>query len=186
MDGFTIIDGVVAIVIVVSALLAYSRGVVRELLAIAAWVVSAALAFRYAPDAGALVGTAPVVGDFIAGNCELMLVAGFTVVLAVSLVVFSLFTPLLSSVIRKTALDSIDQGIGFLFGVARGILLIAVAFFLYTTILSSQKVEMVENSRSAVIFGRMTTTIQERDPASALSWITARYEELMATCAPEA
>ena len=35
MQGFTIIDGIVAVVIVVSALLAYSRGFVRGVLAIA-------------------------------------------------------------------------------------------------------------------------------------------------------
>jgi len=39
MDGFTIIDGVVALIIVLSALLAYSRGFVREGLAIAGWIV---------------------------------------------------------------------------------------------------------------------------------------------------
>ena len=38
MEGFTIIDGVVALVIVLSALLAYSRGVVREVMAIVGWV----------------------------------------------------------------------------------------------------------------------------------------------------
>ena len=40
MEGFTIIDGVVALVIVLSALLAYSRGFVRESLAIAGWIVA--------------------------------------------------------------------------------------------------------------------------------------------------
>ena len=38
MEGFTIIDGVVALVIVVSALLAYSRGIVREAMAILGWI----------------------------------------------------------------------------------------------------------------------------------------------------
>jgi membrane protein required for colicin V production len=182
MDGFTIIDGVVAIVIVVSALLAYSRGLVREVLAIGAWVVAAILAFMFAPDAGRLVANVPAVGDFIAGNCELMIVAGFTIVLAVGLVVFSIFTPLLSSFIQRTALDAIDQTLGFLFGVVRGVLLVAVAFFLYDVILSSQDIPQVENSRSAVVFSRFTTTLQEQDPEAALGWVTGRYADLIATC----
>ena len=41
MDGFTIIDGVVAGVIILSALLAYSRGFVREGMAILGWVLAA-------------------------------------------------------------------------------------------------------------------------------------------------
>ncbi|MEM9716078.1 MAG: CvpA family protein, partial [Pseudomonadota bacterium] len=35
MEGFTLIDGVVAIVLIISSVLAYSRGFVRELLGIA-------------------------------------------------------------------------------------------------------------------------------------------------------
>ena len=38
MEGFTLIDGLVALVIVLSAILAYSRGLVREAMAIAGWV----------------------------------------------------------------------------------------------------------------------------------------------------
>lgn len=49
MDGFTLVDAAVALVVVVSAILAYSRGVVRELLAIAGWVVAAVAAFTLAP-----------------------------------------------------------------------------------------------------------------------------------------
>ena len=49
MDGFTIIDGVVALFIVLSALLAYSRGFVREALAIAGWVAAGIVAFVFAP-----------------------------------------------------------------------------------------------------------------------------------------
>ena len=50
MDGFTIIDGVVAVVIILSALLAYGRGIVREIMAIAGWVAAAILAFLFAPQ----------------------------------------------------------------------------------------------------------------------------------------
>ncbi|MFM7656491.1 MAG: CvpA family protein, partial [Paracoccaceae bacterium] len=45
MEGFTLIDGVVTLVIVLSAILAYSRGLVREAMAIAGWIGAAVLAF---------------------------------------------------------------------------------------------------------------------------------------------
>ena len=50
MEGFTIIDGVVAVVIVLSALLAYSRGVVRETMAILGWIAAAVLGFMFGPQ----------------------------------------------------------------------------------------------------------------------------------------
>ena len=48
MDGFTIIDAVVAAVIILSAILAWSRGFVRESLAILGWIGAAVLAFLFA------------------------------------------------------------------------------------------------------------------------------------------
>ncbi len=66
MEGFTIIDGVVALVIVLSALLAYGRGLVREFMAIVGWIAAAILAFLFAPQVEPLVSEIPVVGEFLA------------------------------------------------------------------------------------------------------------------------
>ena len=65
MEGFTIVDGVVAIVIVLSAILAYSRGLVRESMAIAGWIIAAVLAFMFADQVHPLVKEAPVIGEFL-------------------------------------------------------------------------------------------------------------------------
>jgi membrane protein required for colicin V production len=98
----------------------------------------------------------------------------------------SIFTPLFSSVVQRSALNGLDQAAGFLFGVFRGILLVAVAFFVYQTVLSSQNVAMVDNSRSAIVFSRMADKIAERDPEATLSWVTSQYQQLVGECgAPE-
>ena len=94
MDGFTIIDGVVAGVIIVSALLAYSRGLVREGMAIVGWVAAAVLAFMFAAQVQPLVKEIPVLGQYLADSCELSIIASFAAVFAVALVIVSLFTPL--------------------------------------------------------------------------------------------
>lgn len=182
MDGFTIIDGGVAGVIIISALLAYSRGVVREAMAIVGWVAAAVLAFFFAPRVVPLVKEVPVVGEYLADSCELSVIASFAAVFAVALVIVSLFTPLFSSLVKRSALGGIDQGLGFLFGVLRGILLVAIAFFVYETVATSQTFPMVDDSRSAKVFSRMTSQIEERDPAQALGWITQQYENLVGVC----
>jgi membrane protein required for colicin V production len=76
----------------------------------------------------------------------------------------------------------LDQGAGFLFGVLRGILLVAVAFFVYQTVLSAQDIAMVEDSRSAKVFAQLTGQIENRDPEAALGWITTQYEQLVGDC----
>lgn len=182
MDGFTIIDGVVAVVIILSALLAYSRGVVREGLAIAGWIAAAVLAFLFAPQVQPLVKEIPVLGDFIADSCELSIIASFAAVFALALVVASFFTPLFSTLVQRSVLGGLDQGIGFLFGVLRGILLVAIAFFVYETVITSQQIPMVDDSRSAQIFAKMTGKIEDGNPEQALGWITSQYENLVGTC----
>ena len=182
MGDFTIIDGVVAIVIVLSALLAYSRGFVREALAIAGWVIATIMAFIFADQVKPLVKQIPVLGDFIGDSCELSVIAAFAAVFAVVLVIASIFTPLFSSLIQRSALGGLDQGLGFLFGALRGIVLVAVAFFVYQTVLESQDIEMVENSRAIAVFSNMTGSIEERDPEAALGWITTQYEQLVGDC----
>jgi len=175
MDGFTIVDGVVAAVIVVSALLAYSRGFVREAMAIAGWVAAAVLAFLFAAQAEPLVKEIPYVGDFLRGSCELSIIAAFSVVFALALVVVSLFTPLFSTVVQRSALGGIDQGLGFVFGALRGILLVAVAL-----------VAMIEDSRSVRVFDSVASDLNAWVPEDAPGWILLRYEELVGSCGTDA
>ncbi|NUB42883.1 CvpA family protein [Fertoebacter nigrum] len=182
MDGFTLIDAVVAVIIVLSAILAYSRGVVREVMAIAGWIGAAVLAFIFAPQAQPLVRELPVIGEFLGDSCELGIIAAFAAVFALGLVIMSLFTPLFSSVIQRSALGGIDQGLGFLFGVIRGILLVAVAFIVYDRAVAADTVPMVDNSRSAKVFASFQQNIDENIPSDAPGWVVAQYESLVGSC----
>lgn len=65
---------------------------------------------------------------------------------------------------------------------ARGILLVAVAFFVYQVVVTSQDIAMIDDSRSAVVFSRFTGQIEEQNPEQALAWITAQYEALVGVC----
>ncbi len=182
MDGFTLIDGVVALVIVLSAVLAYSRGLVRELLAIAGWIGAAILAYVFAAQVQPLVKELPVVGKFLTDSCELSIIAAFAVVFAVGLVIAALFTPFLSGAVQRSALGGVDQGLGFLFGVIRGVLLIAVAFIVYNRAVAANTVPMVDNSRAAHVFTSFQADIDRSSPTDAPGWIVARYEALTEIC----
>jgi membrane protein required for colicin V production len=182
MENFTLIDGVVALVVVISALLAYGRGLVRELMAIVGWVVAAILGFMFAPQVEPMMREIPMVGEFLADSCELSIIAAFAAVFAVALIVVSLFTPLFSSVVQRSALGGIDQGLGFLFGVARGVLLVAIAFFVYNTVVTGESYSIVDESRSAAVFAQISGKIESSEPEQALGWITGQYETLVSNC----
>lgn len=187
MEGFTVIDGIVALVIVVSAVLAYSRGFVREALSIVGWIAAAVLAYIFAPKAEPLIREIPMVGEFLGDSCELAIIAAFAAVFALSLVIVSIFAPLFSSAIQRSALGGLDQGLGFLFGVARGLLLVAVALVVYDRAVASGTIKMVDDSRTAKIFAQAQDSLNDSIPEDAPAWIVARYEELVGNCgAPDA
>ncbi len=182
MEGFTLVDAGVAILILISGVLAYSRGFVREAMAIVGWVGATIVAFIFADQVEPLVRQIPILGDFIGDSCELAIIAAFAAVFAVALVVVSIFTPLFSSVVQRSALGGIDQGLGFFFGVLRGIILVAVAFFVYETIFAAQDFAVVDESRSAQVFAQLTTQIEDQNPEQALGWITEQYQQLVGNC----
>ncbi len=187
MEGFTLVDGGVAIVILISAILAYSRGLVREVLSIAGWVVAGIVAYMLTPTVEPLLREVPVLSDLIGGSCVLSLIVAFAVVFAVALIVVSIFTPLFSGMIQKSALGGIDQGLGFLFGVARGILLVLIALILYDNIFAEgDRLAIVEDSKSREILSDSQSNLAAMLPTEVPDWLKERYEGFVGVCgAPE-
>jgi membrane protein required for colicin V production len=125
-----------------------------------------------------------VLGGFLSESCELAIIVAFAAVFAIALVIVSIFTPLMSGIVRRTAVSGIDQGVGLLFGLFRGVILVAIALIVYEQVMVNDAIAMVEDSRSAEIFGTFATTIEDQIPEDATGWIVARYEELVGDCGP--
>jgi len=110
-------------VIAVSAVFAFARGFVRETLSIVAWV-GAALATLYGfTKAYAIIirfVTTPLLADLIAG-------VGLFVI---SLIVLTILTGYLARFVHSTALSPIDRTLGLIFGLARGAVLVSLAYLL--------------------------------------------------------
>ncbi len=183
MDGFTLVDGGVLVVVVLSAVLAYARGFVRELLSIAGWVIAGFAGFALAPAVEPLMREIPILKDLLGTNCELGILAGFAAVFAVALVIVSIFTPLVSGAVQDSAIGPVDQGLGLLFGVARGVLLVIIALVVYNQVLGGTGgVAVVDDSRSRAVLAGVEQKLTEDAPA-ALQWTVSRYEVLTASCA---
>ena len=182
MDSFTIIDLGVIIIIAVSALLAFSRGMVREGMAIAGWIAAAILAFIFADTAQPLVRQIPYLGDILGDSCELLILASFSVIFAIALLIVSIFTPLLSTIVQKSILSGLDKNLGFIFGICRGLVLVIAAFFVYFTVMPNQKVISVETSKSATIFQYYADDFKNQNPETALDWVRTQYDHLINEC----
>lgn len=184
MASFTLVDGIVLAVIALSAILAYARGLARESLSIIGWIVAGLAGFAFAPSVEPLIREIPILRDLIATSCELGLLAAFAVVFAVALVIVSLFTPLVAGAIANSALGPIDQGLGFLFGIVRGVLLVVIALVVYTRIFGAEGgVPQIDNSHSAAVFSGLEARIAAMLPEDAPQWFGNRYADLTRSCA---
>lgn len=180
---FTIVDGGVALITLLSALLAYSRGFTREMFAIGGWVIAALAAFYFAPMLKPLMEELPVVGGFLATSCVIAMIAAFSLIVAAVLLVLSVFTPLFSAAIQDSALGPIDRVLGFLFGVVRGVVLIGIAYLIYTNLSGAEAFAELDNAASKVLFDEAAALIDQNRPDEVPSWFGQRIDALMAPCA---
>lgn len=187
---YTIADGVVAAILLLSGMLAWSRGFTREALAIGGWILAGAVALHLAPMAEPLLHEIPTLGPVLASQCTLSKLASFAIVFAVGLIVLSIFTPLFSNAIQESPLGPIDKGLGFLFGIARGGALIIVAYVLYAQFVgepganeaSSPIVKAIENSYSIARVREVAAELQTSLPTAVPAWIAEPIDGLMSEC----
>ena len=133
MDGLPIngLDLTVGIVLLISALLAFMRGFVHEVLSIAAWI-GALLA--------AIYGTAlvqPFSHDIIplAWAAD---AASAVIIFLVVVFVLSMITHALAKTIQASALNNLDRTLGFVFGIARAMVILGVGLLLANWLMDVQ------------------------------------------------
>lgn len=124
VSDFYVLDGVAAIVVLLSAWIAYLRGFVREVFSLATWV-------------GAVVATAyfyPQASEFVRQHIETQLAADLAAgigVFFVSFILLRLVSGAIAEAIAGSEHNAIDRAAGFLFGILRGVLLLVVAYMAF-------------------------------------------------------
>lgn len=120
MTGF---DYAVLAIVGVSVLLSIMRGFVREVLALISWVAAFIVARLYALE------LVPLLPEAIP-NEELKMLAAFLIVFLTTLLLCSLLAIALSHIFKKVGLGWIDRGLGAVFGVLRGVLVVCILVLL--------------------------------------------------------
>lgn len=179
---FTFVDGAVALIIILSGVLAFSRGLTRELFAIIGWIIAAVAALYFAPAVEPLMHEIPAVGDFFASSCVISTIAAFTLIVALCLLVLSVFTPFFAGVVADSAFGIVDKILGFVFGVLRGLLLIAVAFLIFINLSAEESIPQLETAATRPLMEESAAVIQENLPDGVPEWFGERIDALMAAC----
>ncbi len=141
----TLLDIIVLAVMLLSGLLAMIRGFMREILSIAAWGAAAATTV-YAFNK--LLPTAKTYFN----NDTVATVAVIAGVFLGTLIVVSIITVRISDMILDSRIGALDRTLGFLFGLARGLLIIVVAFLFFAWLVpEKQQPDWVRSAKSRVV-----------------------------------
>ncbi|MTI42333.1 membrane protein required for colicin V production [Roseibium hamelinense] len=128
----TLLDGILLVIMLISAVLAMIRGFVREVLSIASWVAAAAAAFflyeRVLPYAKQYINH-----DLVA------LGVSVAAVFLVTLLVVSYITMRISDFVLDSRIGALDRTLGFVFGAVRGLLLVVVAMMFFNWFVQPQQ-----------------------------------------------
>lgn len=111
-------------IILVSGLLALIRGFVRELLSLGAWVGASLAALYYYPL------LKPWMLEHITKNEQIASGASGAVIFCAALLVLIPLGILIAGLVRGQTLTAIDRSLGFVFGLARGMLVVCLLFLL--------------------------------------------------------
>lgn len=164
------LDIIILIVVAVSTLIAWSRGLVKEVLSIIGWVLATV----------AVIYLLPVVTPFANKYIETGWLAGVIaalIILLLFLVCWILFTSNLVSKIRSSKLSSLDRTLGLFFGVARAALLVILFYILISWIIPVEKQsDVLTQSKYFQLAGKFAAPIEELIPEDTLKIIREKTQ----------
>ena len=148
----TAFDVGVGVLVLISAILATARGLTREVLSLATWAGSAAIAiymWQYHPEIARGYIAEPLVAD----------IATVVVTFIISLIVLHLLTMRIADFVVDSRVGPIDRTLGFVFGVLRGILIAIVITIFGTWLLPNNLPPWAANSQSLPHLQNMGNTL---------------------------
>jgi membrane protein required for colicin V production len=120
----TLLDIILLVVMLISGILAMVRGFMREVLSIASWAAAAIVTLIAYPK------LLPIAKQYV--NHDLaasgIVIAG---VFLGTLLVVSVITIKISDMILDSRVGALDRTLGFLFGLARGLIIVVVAYLFF-------------------------------------------------------
>src|SRR5271169_2769018 len=141
----SLLDIVLIVVMLISGLLAMVRGFMREVLSITAWVLAAGVTlYSY----GKLL---PLAKQYF-NNDIVAAVAVVGGVFLLTLLIVSVLTIRVSDMVLDSRVGALDRTLGFLFGLARGLVIVVVAYTFFDWLVPDRsKPDWVMHAKSRVV-----------------------------------
>lgn len=153
-------DLIVLTVVGLSALLSFFRGFLREVFSLAGWLVASVVTLRYLKPAAAFVR--PHVGSEVVASGIASVGLFF-----ITLILISIVTGMILKFLKPAArIGLFDNLVGLCFGVARGVLIVALGYFIMTIVLAEKDYpKWVKDAYSRPYVAQVARFIGELTPA---------------------
>ena len=154
-------------VMLISGFLAMVRGFMREVLSIVAWIAAAVAAVYLFPR------LLPLATQYF-GSWNEWVIKGITLggVFLLTLIVVSVLTVRISDKILDSRIGALDRTLGFLFGLARGLIIVVVAFIFFDWLVPQKsQPDGVKNAKSRVVLqgtGQWLMSLLPEDPENTI------------------
>jgi len=163
------LDIILIVIMLISGFLAMVRGFTREVLSIFSWAMAAVAALYFTPR------YFEVLTPYIE-NPSIAQIAFAAVVFIVTLIIVSLITFRISDKVLDSRVGALDRSLGFVFGLARGFLLVAIVFILFTALARDQP-DWVQNARSYPILQRTQVAIESLLPTNPEQFLPSKDDD---------
>jgi len=161
----TLLDVILLVVMLISALLAMVRGFMREVLSIASWAAAAIITVLGFPK------LLPIVQGYVSNDIVAKAITIGGIFLGTLLLV-SIVTIKISDMILDSRIGALDRTLGFLFGLARGLVIVVVAFLFFAWLVPDRsQPEWVKNAKSRVVLqgtGQWLMSMLPEDPENTI------------------
>lgn len=155
----TLLDGILLVIMLLSAVLAMIRGFVREVLSIASWIAAAVAAFYLH---GHVV---PFVRQYI-NNDNVALGVSAAAVFLLTLIIVSYITMRISDFVLDSRIGALDRTLGFVFGALRGLLLVVVAMMFFNWFVPQDQPAWIATAKSKPVLDTIGTRLVNALPES--------------------
>jgi membrane protein required for colicin V production len=149
----TLLDGIVVGFTLVSAMLAMVRGFSREILSVASWVAAAAAAYFFYPI------VLPYVRPHIDHEMVALAVSA-AIIFFIALIVVTVITMKIADFIIDSKVGALDRTLGFVYGVGRGLLVLAVALLFFNWLVGANPPAWVTDAKSRPLLESIGTWLQ--------------------------
>lgn len=172
MHGLNNLDIIILIVVAISALIALSRGLVKEVLSIIGWVLATM----------AVIYILPAVMPFAKNYISSGIIAGVVSALCILILFFIIWIYTTAGIvgkIRSSKLNGMDRMLGLFFGIARACLLVVLFYILVSWIIPVEKQsDVLTKSKYFQLAGKFAQPLEEMIPEETLKLIKEKTKTM--------